>query len=276
MRLVARKFASAIWVAAVGLAPVGVAMAQATKVPPGGSGAGAAPTLAGAGAPKPAVAPRVRSKTPHPRMVPVLLAQGRAALAAEAFKPARDAYMDVLAIDPKNAAAQADLGYAYLKMEDFSRATKALDVAVLAPQPARSTVLNAAAALIRTKNPMRAAKFLREYMAAHPGEADESALDALGTALSQADDQSMKLKFFKDCVAFYDQMNAKLEATRPGEKRWGSQWLPAKEADRKLREYKDHLAQIDKLQREIEDAQAKYDTVEANKNQALSIARRQR
>jgi Trypsin-like peptidase domain len=283
MRLVARKVAGGMWIVAVGIAPVGMAMAQATTAPPGGAGALAAPAPAAAApgatgvtAPKPAgAAPRVR-KALDPRTIPVLLAQGRAALGAEAFKPARDAYMDVLAIDPKNLAAQADLGYAYLKMEDFPRATKALDAAMAAPQPARSTLLNASAALIRTHNPMRAAKFLRDYMAAHASEADETALNALGTALSQADDQSRNLKFFKDCVAFYDQMNAKLEATRPGEKRWGSQWLPAKEADKKFKEYKDRLAEIDKLQREINDAQAKYDTVEANKNRALSIARRQR
>src|SRR4051794_32496579 len=98
MRLVVRTFASAMWIAALGIAPVGIATAQATKAPGGGSGAALAPGAPAAGAPKPAVGRKVRSKTPDPRMVPVLLAQGRAALAAEAFKPARDAYMDVLAI----------------------------------------------------------------------------------------------------------------------------------------------------------------------------------
>ena len=125
MRLVVRTFASAMWVAAVGVARSGSAMAK-RRGAPRRVRRGCCSDRGGRRRAQPAAPPKVRSKTPDPRMIPVLLAQGRACLAAEAFKPARDAYMDVLTIDPKNAAAQADLGYTYLRMEDFPRATKAL------------------------------------------------------------------------------------------------------------------------------------------------------
>ena len=287
MRLVARKVASGMWIVAVGIvAPVGFAMAQATKAPPGGTGAAASGAPAAAVAPVPrgrrrpsraAAVRRAGAEALDPRTIPLLLAQGRAALGAEAFKPARDAYMDVLAIDPKNLAVQADLGYVYLKLEDFPprdqgagrRHGRAAAGAVHAAQRVGGA----------DPHPQPdAGREVSEGLHGRPRQRGgrDGARRALGTALSQADDQARNLKFFKDCVAFYDQMNAKLEATRPGEKRWGSQWLPAKEADKKFKEYKDHLAEIDKLQREINDAQAKYDTVEANKNRALSIARRQR
>jgi predicted nucleic acid-binding Zn-ribbon protein len=38
-----------------------------------------------------------------------------------------------------------------------------------------------------------------------------------------------------DAQASYKKLNAKLEATRPGEKRWGPEWMSAADADAKQR-----------------------------------------
>src|SRR6185295_4084891 len=96
-------------------------------------------------------------------------------------------------------------------------------------QPTSPTIINAAAVMVRTRNPMRGAKFIRDFLTTHPDQVDEAALNALGSALIQASTQEKALRFFRETANFYEAVNAKLEATRPGQKRWGKEWMTAAE-----------------------------------------------
>ena len=65
-------------------------------------------------------------------------------------------------------------------------------------------------------------KFITTYFDAHPTPPDEQLLDAMGIALAQADAAGVvKSSLFTDSGKTYKKLNAKLEATRTGEKRWG-------------------------------------------------------
>ena len=50
-------------------------------------------------------------------------------------------------------------------------------------------------------------------------------------SLSEATSAERKNRFFTDCASFYVIANQRLEAARPGYKRFGSEWYTAKEAD---------------------------------------------
>jgi hypothetical protein len=78
---------------------------------------------------------------------------------------------------------------------------------------------------IGNKNPMRAATLVMDYLSAHPAPLDEPMLNAMGTALSLADDQAKKGRKFGECETFYKSYNQKLEAAKPGYKRWGVAWM---------------------------------------------------
>src|SRR5688572_2651388 len=111
---------------------------------------------------------------------------------------------------------------------------------------------------------MRAVKFLRDYIGQRPGTPDEDALNAIATCLSQADNIARNNKFFQDSVKFYEAHNAKLEQTRPGEKRWGIEWLPAAEAERKINRMKAEEAKLAAIDRRLGDAQRRFNAASSN------------
>lgn len=68
-----------------------------------------------------------------------------------------------------------------------------------------------------------------EYKAARDAFHDVTAIDMRNVeALHVADDQVKKGRKFQDCEAFYKTYNQKLEAARPGMKRWGSSLHPGR------------------------------------------------
>jgi hypothetical protein len=68
---------------------------------------------------------------------------------------------------------------------------------------------------------------------------------------------------FQECAVFYEAANAKLEATKPGQKRWGSQWMSARDADKKMSAYKAQLAEMNKYDVAMGNARAKFANAEA-------------
>src|SRR5207302_10020078 len=141
------------------------------------------------------------------------LKQGREALAAGEYKPARDAFSDAAAIDQRNVEALHGEGLAYMYLNDLPHALAPMERAMTAnPSPSRALVLNMAVCQIGNRNPMRAAKIIMDYLSAHPGQLDEPLLNAMGTALSIADDQAKKMRMFQECVTFYNTYNQKVEA----------------------------------------------------------------
>ena len=217
-------------------------------------------------------APATRTSAPQTasvreKNVAKLIERGNTALAAGEYAVARDALNDAIALDPRNSAAAQGLGYAYLRLSppNYFKARDMLEIAYAAtPTPPRSVCCNLALALAQTHNPMRAAKVLKQYLTAHPEPLDEPALNALAAAMFQADETTRRNDFFAQIGSFYESYNQKLEATRPGEKRFGTQWMSADEADRKLQTYLTKRNQIEQLKRRINNDRAAYATASEN------------
>jgi hypothetical protein len=225
----------------------------------------AAPTPASPGKPAAVTgaAPGGAGKTSQQKSVAKLVERGNTALAGGDYKAARDAFADAMLLDTRNAAAAQGLGYAYLQLSppNYTKARDALETAYAGLQPPpRSLACDLALALAQTHNQMRAAKVLKEYLITHPAPLDEPALNAMAAALFQADDQVRRNSFYAQVAQFYDDYNAKLEATRPGEKRWGTSWLPSVQADRKLKTYLDKRAKIEGLTRQMANDQEAYNS----------------
>jgi tetratricopeptide (TPR) repeat protein len=182
----------------------------------------------------------VPARTPAPvkgdsRAIKKLLAQGTAAYEIGSFTDARDAFTDALAIDPTNVTASRGLGFSYLRLKNAVKAAKPLEIAAgTSPVLDRPLTIAISSVLLATHNAMRAVKYMKLYFEAHPAPPDEQLLNAFGGALSQVDTSAVRSDLFKDASKLYQKLNADLEATQPGKKRWGIIWLDAADVDQKL------------------------------------------
>lgn len=218
------------------------------------AGASADPNL-GTPATRPAAA---GLKKVDPKTLEALLKQGRDALAAGEYKAARDAFHDVAVLEPRNPEALHGQGVAYMYLNDFTHAREPMERALTAtPSPSRALVLNMAVCQIGLKNPMRAAKIIMDYLTAHPKDLDEPLCNAMGTALTLADDQARKGRMFGDAANFYVAYNTRLEAAKPGLKRWGVQWMKADDVNQKKQAQATAEKSLNQLGREL-------DTLDAN------------
>ena len=141
-------------------------------------------------------------------------------------------------------------------LNDFAHALPPMEKALLAnPAPNRALVVNMAVCQIGqpgSKNAMRAAIIIKDYLTAHPGSLDEPLLNAMATALYLADDQAKKGNKFKECEVFYTTYNQKLEAAKPGYKRWGVQWLKAADVNKHISENAAIDRQLGSLSRDLD------------------------
>ena len=114
--------------------------------------------------------------------------------------------------------------------------------------PTRPLVINRAVVDITQKTKaVRAARTLKEYLEKHPGEADETMVNLLGTAIAVGEEHTTARSFLNQCAEFYVKLNEQLEKTRPGQKRWGVQWLDEGEAQRKFDEKRKALQEAQRL-----------------------------
>src|SRR4051812_10258555 len=209
--------------------------------------AGACVGAPAAPAPKPGGATQTTAQRAKASLEP-LLQQGADALAAGQYAAARAAFLDAIAIDARNVKAHHGLALCLVAQKEVAKAGAELDKALtMTTSPDRALVLNAAAANMATNFHMRAAKVIKDYLAAHPKEVDEPMVNALGTALSAATANERKNRFFSECTTFYVIANQRLEAGRPGYKRFGSEWMAAKEAEAKTAAIAAKQKQLDSL-----------------------------
>jgi Tfp pilus assembly protein PilF len=177
-----------------------------------------------------------------------LLQQGADALAAGQYQPAREAFLDAIAIDPRNVKAHHGLALCLVAGKEVAKADQILDKAIsFTPTPDRALVLNAVACNLACRFNMRAAKLAKDYLSAHPKEQDEAMVNALGTALMAATAAERKNRFFSDCTSFYSIANQRLESGRPGYKRFGAEWLAAEQADAKAKALAAQQKKLDAL-----------------------------
>src|SRR5258706_1131089 len=146
-----------------------------------------------------------------------LLQQGMDALAAGQYQPAREAFLDAIAIDVRNVKAHHGLALCMVAQKEVAKAQSTLDKALtMTTTPDRALVLNAIACNMATQMHMRAAKLAKDYLTAHPKDQDEPMVNALGTALSAATAAERKNRFFSECTSFYMIANQRPDSPRPG------------------------------------------------------------
>jgi hypothetical protein len=104
--------------------------------------------------------------------------------------------------------------------------------------PSRTLIWNRAVNDITQKfNIMRAIKTIQGYMEKHH-EDDEQMTNLLGTACFIADESNPpNRKVLDEAIGFYGQRSNDLERSRPGQRRWGIQWLPEADAQQKFDAY---------------------------------------
>ncbi|MEZ0268148.1 MAG: hypothetical protein ACAI43_25770 [Phycisphaerae bacterium] len=216
----------------------------------------AAPLFAGTTPPKPAVA---KPAAPDPKAVETLLKQGQDALFAQDYKAATGAFMDALSLDPRSLRAVHGLALVHMYSGDFPRAGAYMEraLAMAGSKPDRALVLNNAMLQIALNNPMRALKFLKEYVDAHPKDVDEPLLNALGSSLFLADDTARRARLWNDAADAYVRYQKVIEAApqHKGKKLWGVEWLPAAEADKRMAAMKKAQQEAGKVGAETDKAE---------------------
>jgi len=206
------------------------------------------------------------SKAAGERSLAKLADQAQQALLAMDFKAARDTYSDILTVQPRNEPAGDGEVYAYLELGDYEHARAEEEkVLLFTTRPSRVTAINGAAIYLHARIPMRGAKVLMQYLTPLPA-VDEAALNALAVCLNNADEHARKTGLFSSATAFYLTENRKLEKTHPGKKRWGTEWLPEKQADRKNQAWDTALGTNAKLASELAELKSHRAVIDAKQN----------
>jgi hypothetical protein len=162
-------------------------------------------------------------------------------------------FTEILRAEPRNAQAHHGLALAHLLRTDNAKACASADQALLiAPKADRALVINAAAAHFAVKNNARAARIIKDYLAANPKALDEPALNALGTVLMAATPKEKQNRVFAECAAFYEQTNKRFEAARPGHRRFGAEWYTAKDYTVLDASYQRNQKELDRLSTSIQ------------------------
>jgi len=198
----------------------------------------------------------------------------------------RNVKMPGRALDAKYLMALHGMAVAYLKLKQAPKAGELFDDAsplgaAVDRSPNREMVINRAALdLIQRTKAMRAAKSLTNWLQKHPGnQPDEDLLNILGTALFIAEQHTTGKSKLDQFAQIYQKENERLEQTRPGEKRWGVEWLSARAADKKIEERNTALTQHAQLEHQAAIAyddwqrlQGYYNTFSVNGARKASLA----
>jgi hypothetical protein len=177
-----------------------------------------------------------------------IIEEGVKALDAGQPDDAIAVFTEILKSEPRNAQAHHGIALAHLLRADNAKACSAADQAMLiAQKPDRTLVINAAAAHFAMKNYARAARILKDYLAANPKSLDEPVLNALGTTLSKMTAKDKQNRIFAECTAFYEQVNKRFEAARPGHRRFGADWFTAKDYATLEAAHARHQKELDRL-----------------------------
>jgi post-segregation antitoxin (ccd killing protein) len=185
----------------------------------------------------------------------------------------RNVKLPVRATDSKYLMALDGMAVAYLKLKQAPKAGELFDDGAplgeaVDRSPTREMVINRAALdIIQRTKAMRAAKSLTAWLQKHPGnQPDEDLLNILGTALFIADQHTTGKSKLEEFAQVYSRENERLEHTRPGEKRWGIEWLAEAEADRKIAERNKALSEFARYSRQAASAYSDWQTLQGYYN----------
>jgi tetratricopeptide (TPR) repeat protein len=172
-----------------------------------------------------------------------LIEQGNAALSAGDAQAALENFQDARSLwDRQHVRIDVNdegmfnvlhgIGIAYLALGRYDKASEPLARAYPSSLRGRSLTINAAILdVVQRVNVMHGIKELKDYLSSQSAP-DEVALNVMGASMGLAatDERLWQGQFFQQMGRFYEKKNAELEATRPGQRRWGTEWLPVKQA----------------------------------------------
>lgn len=116
------------------------------------------------------------------------------------------------------------LAVTYMGLGDFQKARVPIDRAANAPRGNRTILINRSALdVIHKGNAIRAAVTLADLLRDQPPE--EPLVNLFGMALDRASETVHGKRAVAKLIPDYERINASLESTRPGERRWGTSWL---------------------------------------------------
>ena len=168
-----------------------------------------------------------------------------------ATKPASD----------EQAAALHVEGVAYMKLGDPDKARGPMDLAVLYAKTSRSLIVNRAKLDIASQNPafvLRAARELDRLASSSP-TVDDEVLNLFGLAVNKAKQDATTAGGAKIVSDHLDALIKKLEATKPGMKRWGSKWVAQSDYDAAANP-PDYQAEKVEADKRAKQAQADFET----------------
>ncbi len=221
-----------------------------------------------------ATLPRQVSQKVSAASVAALLEQGRNALEARDYAAGRDAFSDALSVEADNPDALLGLGVAYMHLKDFVRARAPIERAAGSASANRVAILNMAFLQLTVNNPMRGVKSVMDYLRAHPEPLDEPMLNAMATLMVNTEERTKQQSLFQQAEQFYDQYNKKLEAARPGMKRWGTQWLEASQTDAKISTWRSKLREVARLSSMLPGISARIKSLRPELAKQLSLQSR--
>jgi hypothetical protein len=158
-------------------------------------------------------------------------------------------------------------GVSLLRAGQAKRASDTFSRVYSAMAGDRTLTFNAALCdLLEKSTIVRAAKTLGAYGASHPE--DEQVLNLWGCVIDTIGQEGKNPAKLKEFWAAFNRANAQLEATRPGMRRWGTQWMTA--AEYKVIEDKRAFQQevVDQAVRERDKCVARLKRAQAAYNQA--------
>ena len=141
-------------------------------------------------------------------------------------------------------------------------ARKVMDVVLKSKFTNRSIVINASKLDVSTNiNSVRASLNLEALLRKDPK--DEAAFDLFGASLAAIAKRNKGKKVLVpvEKVAAYEEFLAAVEQTKPGQRRWGNQWMESGEYDRLMRERQDRLRDVERAWQEYARARDHADYV---------------
>jgi len=221
-----------------------------------------------------------------------LLQQGTNALAAGEYAAALDTFLDARDIFDKKMRGKISnvgsseqiallhgLALAYQltgkpeRASPLFEASSALDRACNSRGVSRQLLVTRTA-LDATQGylAMRSVVSLTNYLKEHPDELDSEMLDLLFTVLQKADERvTNRALTLEPSIKLYNEFNGRLEVTRPGEKRWGVEWVSAAQFDSEMKKrtaaikaYDAAADRADEAAAAVKDAERAYENSKKN------------
>jgi tetratricopeptide (TPR) repeat protein len=179
---------------------------------------------------------------------------------------------------PTDPVVLEGIGTAFLQMDRYDLAKPALEAALTASKnnPSRDLVFNLAVLDMKQKaNVMRSVKLVSTYMQRPDALPDEPLQNLYGSLLMTAAKNkiSRAAPLFQQAVTVYLAHDARLEQERTdGSKRWGDQWMAAKEKDILDKKRSRLIAEIDAAAKEYSAADDRLESIRKQLNRISGIS----